>query len=252
MRLSTAIAASGAAVDANGLGNNSIWRILTDNVLTFFNANLRLLAPNPSQDRTGVIGRVFDRAREISSDRLQYSARSNTLLLTDGGHYENLGIYSLAMRHVPWILAFDCTADGGYKYGSLHTLERHLCTNGYKICWENGVMPDGFEDLKCHQAGPKKPTESGPRKASYRFDILKDGKVTSRVIYTKACVPKDDTPLPHKALWSKLSKEDLKEFPHTSTFRLSNWSESFFNAYRGIGFDLAEQAARKAKMSMKP
>lgn len=44
--------------------------------------------------------------------------------LSDGGHFENLGVFELLRRRINFIIAADCGADPGYKFGDLIGLIR--------------------------------------------------------------------------------------------------------------------------------
>jgi len=62
------------------------------------------------------------------SERLWY--------LTDGGHFENTGIYELIRRRVPLIISVDCGADPEYTYVSLGEVTRQVRMDfGCTIDW---------------------------------------------------------------------------------------------------------------------
>lgn len=44
--------------------------------------------------------------------------------LSDGGHFENSGVYELIRRRVPFIVAADNAADAGYEFGDMQNLVR--------------------------------------------------------------------------------------------------------------------------------
>ena len=46
--------------------------------------------------------------------------------VSDGGHFENLGLYELIRRRVPFVIACDCGQDADYGFNDLAVLTRHL------------------------------------------------------------------------------------------------------------------------------
>ena len=62
--------------------------------------------------------------------------------LTDGGHYENTGIYELVRRRLPLIVAVDATADPRYEFEDLALLARQVRMDfGAEISWLDPTKP---------------------------------------------------------------------------------------------------------------
>ncbi|HSG82143.1 MAG TPA: hypothetical protein VLC48_07830, partial [Gemmatimonadota bacterium] len=136
MTLSTAMAISGAAVNPHtGVAGRGMMRNKLVSALMSL-LNLRLgywirnfdrrplpLPPNfivPGLSR-GVLGWGF---REDSG----------ALELSDGGHFENLGVYELVRRKLPVIIASDAGADPSFSFGDLeNALERVRVDFGARI-----------------------------------------------------------------------------------------------------------------------
>jgi hypothetical protein len=74
------------------------------------------------------------------------------LTLSDGGHSENLGVFSLVLRGVRNVIAIDSALDTGLKFGGYHDLKRRLAPLGINL---------QSEDIKQFvDAGSKKPARS--------------------------------------------------------------------------------------------
>ncbi|QBR01537.1 patatin-like phospholipase family protein [Paraburkholderia pallida] len=120
--LGMAMATSGAAVSAiQGKGSKPALAFIA----TIFNARLGRWSPNPlwrrgwrrSSPRFGLIWllqELFGYATEVS----------NYVYLSDGGHFDNTGIYELVRRRCMKIVAVDATADGERAMADLANVVR--------------------------------------------------------------------------------------------------------------------------------
>jgi len=124
-RLATAMAISGAALspEMGRLGSP-----ITTFILTLLNIRLNRWMPNPAPSRmAGVrpfwpyyfVKELFNKGTE--TDRL--------LNLSDGGHYENLGVYELIKRRCAIIIASDAGADPDFQFVDLANLLRKVRIN---------------------------------------------------------------------------------------------------------------------------
>lgn len=118
--LGTAMAISGAAASSN-MGYFSPSPVVTF-VLTLFNARLGWWLGNPGVAGAGTFYRshpkqalrpVIEEAFGLTNDANPY------VLLSDGGHFENLGLYEMVLRRCRDIIVVDGSADPG---GSLEGL----------------------------------------------------------------------------------------------------------------------------------
>lgn len=144
MTLSSAMAISGAAVNPNtGGGGKGVTR---QPILAFLmgllNIRLGYWLPNPMpsevrlarQGSDSAIGKLFHWMGEklcpgapnaICPGLMELFFRKNLddtsrmLQLTDGGHFENLGVYELIRRKLPLIIACDGVADPGFGFDDL-------------------------------------------------------------------------------------------------------------------------------------
>ncbi len=106
--LGTAMAVSGAAVSPNwGYHSSS----LTAFIMTLFNARLGAWLPNPACPH-GTVGRpasggglIWQELRGETDDTRDY------VYLSDGGHFDNLGLYEMLRRRCRLIAVVDATRD---------------------------------------------------------------------------------------------------------------------------------------------
>ena len=115
--LGTAMGISGAAANPN-MGYHSSAQ--TAFLLTLFNVRLGWWLGNPTKakafKKAGPIFALWWLARELFGF---VDESSRYLNLSDGGHFENLGIYELVRRRCRYIIAIDGEADPDYRFESL-------------------------------------------------------------------------------------------------------------------------------------
>jgi hypothetical protein len=162
VKLGQAVAISGAAASPN-MGYNT--SPLVAFLLTMFNVRLGWWFPNPGRSRwesRGLRSSLRYLVEELFGIADETSAFVN---VSDGGHFENLGIYELVRRRCKVIIACDAECDDQLQFGSLGNVVR-ICetdfgakidvdvnsmrkqTNGYslvhcavgKITYSNGSM----------------------------------------------------------------------------------------------------------------
>jgi Patatin-like phospholipase len=116
-RLGTAASISGAAASPN-MGYHSTPSLAF--LLTFFNVRLGFWAGNPRHHATwmepGPRFGLFQLIAELfglTDDEAKY------VYLSDGGHFENLGLYELVKRRCKYIIVCDADADGSYAFGDV-------------------------------------------------------------------------------------------------------------------------------------
>ncbi|MCI0696178.1 hypothetical protein L0337_29770, partial [candidate division KSB1 bacterium] len=131
--LGTAMAVSGAAVSSN-MGALTI-KALTF-TLAFLNVRLGywMRNPNPSSTdppiehwRDWIIAKLFKLHSWVLFTEMfgWITEKSPKIYLTDGGHVENLGVYSLLKRRCKVIIAVDAEADPSMSFGAFLKLERY-------------------------------------------------------------------------------------------------------------------------------
>ena len=120
IRLGTAVAVSGAAASSNmGYFSPSVFVTF---VLTFFNARLGWWLGNPGvrgsttffrSHPQNALSPVIDEAFGLTDDENPY------VLLSDGGHFENLGLYEMVLRRCRYVVVVDGSADPSGAYDDL-------------------------------------------------------------------------------------------------------------------------------------
>ena len=154
--------------------------------------------------------------------------------LSDGGHFENLGIYELVRRHCKLIVACDASEDRDYKFADLGNAIRK-CRDDFGVDIKINV-----DNLRAKG----KSGESGDgdiKKSSQHcavgiisYDNVWPNASPGILIYVKASLTGDE---PTDVLEYKNSHPD---FPHDST--ADQWfSESQFESYRKLGQHIIEQ-----------
>ena len=230
--LATAMAISGAAASAN-MGASTI-RPLTFS-LAVLNVRLGYWLPNPR--RLAGPTTTFDRWRRLwpvsfaleAMGRL--SEETPLVYLTDGGHFDNLGIYELLKRRCKIIVTADAEADPPMNFESLIRLER--CAR-----IDLGVRIDlPWEDLrrwsrKITVDDPHGPDDDpaacvGPHVALGR--ILYTDDDIGVLIYIKSCISGDENDL------IRDYRRRNPDFPHETTLD-QFFTEEQFEVYRALGF----------------
>ena len=122
LTLATAMAISGAAVNPNaaaaGVGpqRSTSFAVL----MSLLNIRLSFWAPNPRGRRRDPIPNHIHPGLTGCIDRL--TPDSDFLELTDGGHFETLGVYETLRRNARTILICDAGADPDYAFADLQNL----------------------------------------------------------------------------------------------------------------------------------
>ena len=125
--LGQAVAISGAAVSPN-MGYNT--SPLVAFLLTMFNVRLGWWFPNPSRKKWREPGLNFSLWYLVKELFGVADESSEYLNVSDGGHFENLGIYELVRRRCKVIIACDAECDESLQFGSLGNVVR-LCETDF-------------------------------------------------------------------------------------------------------------------------
>jgi Domain of Unknown Function (DUF1080)/Patatin-like phospholipase len=221
--LATAMAISGAAASPNmGYHTSPAPAFL----MTVFNLRLGWWLGNPRRERSyqksGPLNVLWSLVCELfglTSDEGKY------IYLSDGGHFENLGIYELVRRRCRFIVSCDAEEDHTFGFGGLgNAIEK--CRSDFGIDIDIDVEPIRRRSEKGHSAW-----HCAIGKINYsRVDTdERDGIL----VYLKSSLTGDE---PTDALRYAAANP---EFPHQSTS--DQWfDESQFESYRVLGFHVAE------------
>ena len=218
--LGTATAISGAAVSPN-MGYNS--SPIVEIILSLLNLRLGwwLGNPGPAGNKTYMraqptfgVKYFADEAFGRTSDEEPY------VYLSDGGHFENLGLYEMVLRRCHTIVVIDADADPGYTFDNLGNAIR-------KIRIDLGIAIDfpSFPTLaKLAESGQTAYCAVGKIHYDSQDKDAKDGDL----IYVKPTIRGDE---PADVVSYERKHRD---FPHESTG--DQWfTESQFESYRQLG-----------------
>ncbi len=226
LSLGTAMAISGAAVSPNmGFRTSPALALL----LTIFNVRLGWWLGNPkspsSWRRLGpdkALKPLFDELFSLTSEKSDY------VYLSDGGHFENLGVYELVRRRCRFIIASDAGADPDLAFTDLGNAIRK-CRVDFGVDIEIDTSTIGRQDSGNSRRHCALGKIHYPQGAEER-----DTPRIGWLLYIKASLTGDE---PKDVL--QYAAED-GAFPHQSTAD-QFFSESQFESYRALGRHIGER-----------
>ena len=248
--LATVMAASGAAVSPNwGYHTNPATAFL----MTMFDVRLGLWVPNPRRSKVagqklglkpkdGIPASPLFAPWWLTSELLgSVDDTSKYVYLTDGGHFDNMGLYELVRRRCYKIVICDAEEDGAYVYEGIGDAIRKCRIDfGAEI------------ELDFSQVSPNTKSKLSPAHVitgTIRYPETPPGEA-GHVVYIKASLTgKEATPIegepPAKPVTGSVTLPDVpgdvqnyklqhQHFPHDST--ADQWfTESQFESYRRLG-----------------
>ena len=180
----TAMATSGAAVNPGaGVGGEGVTRSrIVAFAMALLNVRLGYWLPNfhrefafpkglwvrylfPNLLFPGILQGLFGASQGPNSGYLQ---------LTDGGHFDNTGLYELLRRGLDLIVLSDAGADGDYRYDDLaNAIERARADFGVGISFRDGY---GLDQVS--------PGTDGNDSFGTRLDMARRGYAVANIRYT--------------------------------------------------------------------
>lgn len=248
MTLSTAMAISGAALnpDTAVAGEGVMRNKLVSALLGLLNLRLGYWTQNPKLKKHFPMPPNFF-VPGLSADILGTGLSEEMLSveLTDGGHFENLGLYELIRRKTDIIIASDAGADPNFLFGDLaNAIERVRVDFGVVIrflpdCDLGGLLPGSAKE---------DPEAKKYNLAERSFAIAKilypstesESKKEGHLIYIKTTLTKNLT----ADIYGYKSTNDT--FPDQSTAD-QFFDEKQFEAYRELGYQLIWQMLKSDK-----
>ena len=227
--LGTAITISGAAASPEAGYNSSP---TVSFLMALFNARLGwwLGNPGPAGDRTfsrpGPLGGVTPVLSEMFG---LTTDQSPFVFLSDGGHFDNLGVYSMVLRRCRFIVLSDAGCDPRSQFEDLGNAIRKIRIDlGVPIEFPAGALPfgttgslasfDGWAVARIRYSAIDKPRGSG----------VPDDEYDGVLVYVKPTLssgePVDVLNYSHRS----------SAFPHESTTH-QFFTESQFESYRSLG-----------------
>ena len=218
LSLGTAMTISGAAVSPNmGYHSSPALSVL----MTFFNVRLGAWLGNPGPDGGRVVQLEGPRfaALPLIQEALGLATEDKSYVyLSDGGHFENLGLYEMVRRRCRFIVLSDAGCDPGITFEDLGNAVRKISID-LKVTIE-------FEAL---QIAPRKtPPAAGGYVATARIIYPEAGAKPGHLLYIKPSY-RGTEPASVRAY-----AEANPAFPHEPTSD-QMFGESQFEAYRALG-----------------
>jgi hypothetical protein len=210
--IGTAMAISAAAASPN-MGSYTSRAVSF--LLTLLGARMGYWLPNPQ--RVGERRRLPPGSIYLLREALGLlDATGSYVNVSDGGHFENLGVYELLRRRCAVIVVADGEEDGALGFGALATLARFAMIDfGIGIDIDLSEMrrdEKGFSRAHC---------------AVGRIDYGA-GQAPGVLVYLKATVTGDEN------LYVRNYNDANRDFPHEATVD-QFFSETQFEVYRALG-----------------
>lgn len=245
LTLATATAISGAAANPHAGSGGGVTKSPSISLLmTLLNIRLGYWIPNltrggfswpPNHFFPGLM-QAFGKHHE----------KAAFIELSDGGHFENLGLYELVRRKLRLIIVCDAGADPTFSFSDLNTVRRRIGADfGAYIHFEEGHDPK--------QLIPARLKESSPGHAGYAVDadMAKTGHLLGRIQYadgtTGALVYIKTTMVDTVSFGVKAYKGTFPDFPDESTVD-QFFDVAQFDAYRELGQHLGTRMLEDTKL----
>jgi hypothetical protein len=215
--LATTVGISGAAANPN-MGYHSSRALAF--LMTLFNARLGWWIGNTRHDSmwrrwSPPLGLVY-LLSELTGNSSDQSPFVN---LSDGGHFENLGIYELVRRRCKFIVACDAEEDGQFTFGGLGNVVRK-CRTDFGV----DIVLD-IEKIRTVKI-------SNEHKAHWVIgDVIYPNGFRGELLYIKSSLTGDEPVDVREYSWRAV------KFPHQSTAD-QFFNESQFESYRALGWHI--------------
>ncbi|MES2000167.1 MAG: patatin-like phospholipase family protein [Pseudomonadota bacterium] len=219
-KLGTLMAVSGAAASPN-MGYHTSAAVAA--LMTAFNLRLGRWCGNPDPEVNVDIWKEVSPAfatKPIFAELTgSATAKADWINLTDGGHFENLGVYELIRRRCRLIVVTDVGCDPEYQYEDLANLLRK--------CWTDlgvNIRFDEFEPMHLQANSRYCSVHDAVGRIQYY-----DGGPDGAIIYLKSSMTGDE--------WPDIRQyaDAHKKFPHETTAD-QFFDENQFEAYRHQGY----------------
>jgi Patatin-like phospholipase len=221
IQLGSIMAVSGAAASPNGGYHTAP---ATAFLMTMFNARLGRWYGNPLKSKWRNVSPPFGLGYLAKELLAKADIDSSYVYLSDGGHFENLGIYELVRRKCKLIIAVDAGQDGNYTFEDLG--------NAIRKCQ---VDLNVTIDINVSNIHPSKPSKYGAFKHAEKHFAV------GEIVYDKASPNSNGLLLYIKNTLNGSEPTDLinfklqqAAFPHHSTVD-QFFDESQFESYRHLG-----------------
>lgn len=222
VRLGTAMAISGAAFNPN-MGYNSSGAMSF--LMSFFNVRLGWWLGNPGREKWESKDPTWSSWRLLQEAGGETTDRSSWVHLSDGGHFDNMGLWEMIHRRCRKILVIDASQDKMFCMEDFYTVVRKI-----RIDMGIDIEPVGGPVMLF----PRSARSSGQYFARFRigYSSMNGGKGPlyrdGTILYLKPCV------YGREPLDVLEYAEKHPDFPHETTTD-QFFSESQFESYRKLG-----------------
>jgi hypothetical protein len=224
--LGTAVAISGAAASPN-MGYNSSPAISF--LLSLFNVRLGWWYGNPRKDTWELKNPKNSLVTFLNEVAGNTNANHDYIYLSDGGHFDNLGLYEMILRRCRCIVVSDAGADLKFAFDDLGMAIRKIRIDfGIRITFEEMRLfprPESFSDDKTRYCAV----------GTIHYSDVDPDAPDGYLLYFKPTFYRGPEP---KDVYNYATSNET--FPHQSTG--DQWfSESQFESYRALGQFSVEQ-----------
>jgi hypothetical protein len=241
INISTAVAISGAAASPN-------WGYHTDPatafLMTIFNVRLGWWLFNPRRPETQSWASPRFAPLELTKELLgMVDDTSKFVYLSDGGHFDNMGLYELVRRRCYRIVICDTEQDEDYRFEGI--------ANAIRKCRIDFGAEITLDLTKLRQAETTGNCQSHWASGRIRYPETPDNKSGQEegiILYIKSSltgvqtykVSGKDVDLPNEPVDIINYKLTHQTFPHDTT--ANQWfTESQFESYRRLGYHVIEE-----------
>ena len=236
MSLGTAMTLSGAAVSPSMGYHSSPW---TAFLMTLFNVRLGGWLANPAVSSRARLqaskppNALFALFREMLS---MTGANAPAIYLSDGGHFDDLGLYEMIRRRCMLIVVVDAGRDGDFLFTDLGISVRLVRIDFNVEIVFTMPMPMGVEE--------KWSKDSRPYALADVCYPKRDGSpaATGQLLYIRPCR------LPEMPIDVRAYAGQDEAFPADSTLN-QFFTESQFESYRRLAHFIGEQAANDPNLA---
>lgn len=221
MKLGTAVGISGAAFSSN-MGYHSSSPVAL--ILTLFNVRLGWWLGNPKSDSTYRLDNPRTSLKVLLAEALGFTTTDHSYIyLSDGGHFDNLGLYEMVLRRCRRIVVSDAGADEKFVFDDLGMAIRKIYIDfGIRVVIDRvGLYP---------RSTPKADRDDPKYCAVGRilYSEVDKGAADGEFVYFKPAFYGDEP----RDIYNYASTNEA--FPHQSTLD-QFFSESQLESYRGLG-----------------
>ena len=256
LTLATAVAISGAAANPNtGAGGSGPTRNpVLSLLMSLLNVRLGYWVPHPNPDKSRfrIVANHFRAAyHELSPHG--YEEHQKLLQISDGGHFENLGVYELVRRRVKLIICCDGSADPEFNFTDLQVLVRRIGTDfGARIEFDSN---NHLERIIPHAPDPQKVIDQDPNTEAYPVGVkfAERGYIKGKIIYPdeteSTLILLKTTMIKGLGIRLKGYKGAHPDFPDQSTVD-QFFDEEQFEAYRELGYEIAKRMINDPRVGL--